>query len=167
MIKTARLTLRAAHPEDLADMHAFYRDPRAMQFWSTPPHPGPSTTKSNLTRQIRAAADKLTYFVIEMDGRVIGNAGMHRENEVGFILHPDFWRQGIVKEAMQAIIPYLFEQTDHDHLTAEADPRNQASISALTSLGFVETHREERTFFIEGEWSDSVYFALPRPDPAG
>ena len=164
MIKTDRLTLRAAHSDDLADLHAIYGDRRAMRYWSTPPHEGKSTTKGVLDRQIRAAGQALTYFVIEMDGRVIGNAGNYRGTEVGFILHPDYWRQGIIKEAMQAIIPYLFETTDLPVLTADVDPRNEASVGLLKALGFDETHRAKNTFCIEGEWSDSVYFALQRPD---
>ena len=112
---------------------------------------------------IPSGHDLLTYFVIEMDGRVIGTAGMHKTDEVGFLLHPDYWRQGIVSEAMNAIIPYLFEVTDHAQLTADADPRNDASVGILKSLGFQETHRAEKTFCVNGEWSDSVYFALQRP----
>ena len=166
MLKTKRLILRGARADDLMDLFAVYGDPRAMRYWSTPPHPGPSTTAQNVERQIRANANQLVYFVIEKDGRVTGNAGMHRGDEVGFILHPDHWRQGIIAEAMGAIIPYLFDVTDHAQLTADADPRNAASVAALTALGFRETHRAKNTFCIEGEWSDSVYFALPRPATA-
>ena len=105
--------------------------------------------------------------MIEKDGRAIGNAGMYRGTEVGFILHPDYWRQGILTEAMGAIIPHLFATTTVAALTADVDPRNAASVALLTGLGFEETHRAKNTFFIEGEWSDSVYFALPRPKTAG
>lgn len=102
-------------------------------------------------------------FVIEKDGRAIGTAGMHKDTEIGFLLHPDYWRQGIGAEAMRTIIPYLFSQTDARELTADVDPRNDASVGLLKSLGFHETHRAKNTFCINGEWSDSVYFALTRP----
>ena len=108
--------------------------------------------------------EQQTRFVIEKAGGVIGTAGMSAGNEVGFLLRPDHWRQGIVTEAMQAIIPYLFAQTDVCQLTADVDPRNAASVGLLRSLGFYETHRAERTYDIAGEWSDSVYFALDRPE---
>ncbi len=160
---TERLILRAAKQGDLMDLYAIFSDPRAMRYWSTPPHDSPARTQENLDRLIASAARTLTYFVIEMDGRVIGTVGMHKADEVGFLLHPDYWRQGIVTEAMTAIIPYLFAVTDHAQLTADADPRNAASVGLLQSLGFRETHRAERTFCINGAWSDSVYFALQRP----
>jgi ribosomal-protein-alanine N-acetyltransferase len=162
-IVTERLILRAAKQADLLDLFAIFSDPRAMQYWSTAPHETPERTQENLERLIASADRQLTYFVIEMDQRAIGTAGMHKIGEVGFLLHPDYWRQGIVSEAMNAIIPYLFSVTDHARLTADADPRNEASVGILKSLGFEETHSAERTFCINGEWSDSVYFALQRP----
>jgi len=67
-----------------------------------------------------------------------------------------------VSEAMRALIPHLFAG-GLTRLTADADPRNAASIGLLTSLGFTETHRADRTYCIAGEWSDSVYFTLDRP----
>ena len=162
-LKTKRLTLRAAKQDDLHALFAIFSDPCAMQFWSTAPHETPARTQENLDRLIASAAEQLVYFVIEMNGRVIGTAGMHKDNEVGFLLHPDYWRKGIVTEAMDAIIPYLFAETDVTELTADADPRNEASVGLLKSLGFQETHRAKNTFCINGAWSDSVYFALPRP----
>ena len=160
---TERLILRAAKQDDLMDLYAIFSDPRAMRYWSTLPHDSPAQTQQNLDRLIASAEQQLTYFVIERDKRVIGTAGMHKSNEVGFLLHPDHWRQGIMTEAMTAIIPYLFAVTDHAELTADADPENAASVGILQSLGFQETHRAKRTFFIDGVWSDSVYFALQRP----
>ncbi len=162
-LRTDRLLLRTARQNDLMDLYKILSDARAMRYWSTAAHDSPERTQQNLDRLIASAQIQLTYFVIEKDGRAIGTAGIHKTDEVGFILHPDYWRQGIVTEAMQAIIPYLFEVTDHAQLTADADPRNNASVGLLRSLGFQETHRAEKTFCINGEWSDSVYFALQRP----
>lgn len=162
-LKTERLILRAALQSDLMDLFAIFSDLRAMRYWSTAPHDSPERTQQNLDRLIASAEKQLTYFVIEKDGRAIGTAGMHKTDEVGFLLHPDYLRQGIVTEAMTAIIPHLFEITDHQQLTADADPRNAASVGLLKSLGFEETHRAKKSFCINGKWVDSVYFALQRP----
>ncbi len=162
MLKTKRLILRAARPDDLDDLFAIYSDPRAMRYWSTAPHHDKATTQGNLDRLIASAQDRLVYFVFEHQARVIGLGGMHKDDEIGFLLHPDFWRQGFVREAMETIIPYLFETTDVTQLTADADPNNAASVGLLKALGFTETHRAKNTFCIDGVWSDSVYFARSR-----
>lgn len=112
---------------------------------------------------IDGATDPLIYFVIEKDGWAIGTAGAHHGNEVGFILHHACRRKGLVREAMGAVIPYLFAVLPHDRLTADADPRNVASINLLQSLGFIVTGTAQNTFCIDGISSDSVYLALARP----
>lgn len=162
-LHTDRLTLRAAKQDDLADLFAIFSDPRAMKYWSTAPHDSPERTQSNLDYMIASAKDQLVYFVIEMDGKAIGTAGMHKDDEVGFLLHPDHWRKGIVTEAMTVIIPHLFAVTDHAQLTADADPDNLASVNCLKKLGFQVKGTAKNTFLINGIWSHSVYFALPRP----
>lgn len=148
-------------------MFAVYSDTRAMAYWSTAPHEDRSVTQALLDRRIAAWQAAPLNFQITLDDHYIGNAGNFMLNEIGFILHPDYWRQGFVTEAMCAIIPYLFAKTTHQTLIADADPNNAASVGLLQSLGFRETHRETKTFCIHGIWSDSVYFALPRPAALG
>lgn len=163
MLKTKRLILRAPRADDLAAMHAVYSDPRAMAFWSTSAHDDISITKDLLDRRMSHWARAPVNFQIELDGQYIGNAGNFMDNEVGFMLSQNHWRKGYVSEAMSAIIPHLWAITDHAELTADADPRNTASIGLLNALGFRETHRADKTVFINGAWADSVYFALKRP----
>ncbi len=165
-ILTARLTLRSARADDLDAFWAILSDPVAMRHWSTAAHASRDETADWLDRMI-ARAGSGRERVIEMDGRVVGKAGAHDLPEVGFILHPDFWGKGIVPEAMAAIIPYVWATTDTGHLFADVDPRNAGSVRALEKLGFRETHRAERTYLINGEWSDSVYLRLDRPTAAG
>jgi len=162
MLTTERLILRSAEMRDLDDLHAIMRDPRAMTYWSTLPHPDVDTTRTQLAKMTARAAP-VTYFMFEHDGRVIGMGGMHDRNEIGYILHPDYWRQGFLREAMGAIIPYLWETTPHATLFADTDPRNAASIGLLQALGFLESGRAARTYCVDGIWADSVYFTLARP----
>jgi ribosomal-protein-alanine N-acetyltransferase len=64
---------------------------------------------------------------------------------------------------MQAVIPHVFATSDVPELRADVDPRNAASLRLPGKFGFHECGRAERTFFLYGEWADSVYLALPRP----
>ncbi len=162
-IRTARLLLRPARRTDLADIHAVLSDPKAMRYWNTPEHATLAQSAAWLRDMMRPLHGRSRDYVIECKGRVIGKAGVWRLPEVGFILHPDLWRQGILTEAMQAIIPCLFARYAIPRLIAEADPRNVASLALLAKLGFAETHRASRTMQWRDEWCDSVYLALDRP----
>lgn len=161
MLTTDRLILRAPRTTDLDAMFATYSDPRAMRYWSTLPHDDPSVTQALLNRQIADFAQAPLYFALERDGQWIGNAGLYRNPEVGFMLSPDHWGQGLIPEAMETLIPHLFAH-GLGHLTADVDPRNTGSIKVLRALGFYKTHEAANTFLIGGEWFDSVYF---RRDP--
>ncbi|MCU0827480.1 MAG: GNAT family N-acetyltransferase [Tabrizicola sp.] len=161
MIRTDRLTLRRARIEDLADVHAMLSDPRAMRYWATPEHETVEQSRAWLEGMVQGAPGE-DDFLIEHEGRVIGKAGAWRLPEVGFLLHPDHWGKGLAFEAMTAVIAHLFTAHAVEALTAEADPRNAASLRLLGRLGFVETGRAERTLLWRDEWCDSVYLALPR-----
>ena len=160
-IRTARLLLRRARTEDLAALHAVYTSPEAMRYWSREPHETVEET-ADLVSRLKAGPEPLSYFVIDRDGQAIGCCGVHERDEIGYILHPAQWGQGVMREALDAFIPYAWSQLGHTRLTAEADPRNTASAALLTSLGFAETRRAKKTMFLYGEWCDSVFYALTK-----
>jgi ribosomal-protein-alanine N-acetyltransferase len=162
MIRTARLILRRARADDLPDVHAMLSHPAAMRYWSTPEHETPAQTRAWLDGMVAGGPDQDDY-LIEHQGRVIGKAGAWRLPEVGFLLHPDHWGKGLAHEAMAAVVAHLFAAHELPELTAEADPRNAASLGLLAKLGFVETGRAARTLLWRDEWCDSVYLALRRP----
>lgn len=162
-ITTARLILRKPQAADVADLHEAMRQPQVMRYWAHPEHETLERTADYIASMIRNNAAGGDDFVIELDGRVIGKAGMWRVPEVGFLLHPDHWGKGFAREVMVAILEHLFTWHPVSDLVAEADPRNAASLGLLTRLGFQETRRATRTMQWRDEWCDSVYLSLPRP----
>ena len=164
-IRTPRLILRSARPDDLEAMHAVLSDPRAMLWWSTLPHETLEQTREWLDAMIATGPDHPD-FVVERDERVIGKAGFWRLPEVGYILHPDVWGHGLGGEAVGAVIDHVFSTRAVDILTADVDPENTASIRLLQRLGFVRTGSGERTWNVGGVWKDSLYYALSRADRA-
>ena len=163
MIRTARLTLRRAEPRDLADLHEVMRQPAAMRYWSTLPHPDLATTGRWLERKLAEDSAGSVEFVVEHQGRVIGTAGGGILPEIGYILHPDHWGKGFATEAMRAVIDFAFANHPVDHLMADVDPRNAASSALLRRLGFSLTGHAKNTFLVAGEWCDSDYYTLMRP----
>ena len=164
-IRTARLTLRRARIEDLAEIHAVLSSAEATRYWWTPVYANPEETRAWLQAMIDAPAHDSDDYLIEYQGRVIGKAGCRRLPVIGFILHPDFWGRGLAREALEAVIERVFATSSVEALTADVDPRNAASLGLLRRLGFVETGRAQATSEVGGELCDSVYLALARPGP--
>lgn len=157
-LRTERLLLRKAREEDLSAIHAILSDPRAMRFWSTPPHATLERSHSWLRAMIAIDPPDGEDFIVELNGAVIGKAGFYEYPEIGFIFHPDYWGRGFAQEALSAVLDRGFEFV----LTAfaDVDPRNDGSLKLLTRLGFVETGRKEKTWLVGEEWCDSVYLSL-------
>lgn len=164
ILRTERLVLRHARPGDLDNLHAVLSNPLAMRWWATLPHETREETHDWLVRMIAGNASVSVDFVIERDGVVIGKAGCWRLPDIGYILHPDHWGQGLAAEAVTATIDSVFAHSPVEMLTADVDPENAASIRLLERLGFHRTGFAERTWHIGGEWKDSFYYALPRTE---
>ena len=171
-IETRRLRLRPAHASDEAPLHAIFSHDVAMLYWSTPPHEDVETTRAWLQAMMGILPEEGEDFVVERGGQVVGKAGLFRFPEIGFILHPDCWGQGLAREALEPVLDRAFAVHGLDRLVADVDPRNAASLRLLGRLGFRETGRRERTYRIADKWCDSVDLALdrddwqPRRDPA-
>lgn len=161
-IRTERLLLRRARAGDLDDIHAVLSDPRAMRYWSTPPHATIDQTRQWLDDMIAAPAAISDDFVVEFEGDVVGKIGCWQFPEIGFIFRPRVWGRGIAGEALRAVVPWIFGRHALPAITADVDPRNAASLSLLARAGFREIGRAERTWHVAGEWCDSIYLELRR-----
>ena len=83
--------------------------------------------------------------------------------EIGFEVHPDFWRRGIMTEAITAILDYSFSEDAFqpvNRIEALVDPVNLRSIDLLLSLGFVDEGTRRKFGFWKGGYHDVKLFAL-------
>lgn len=55
--------------------------------------------------------------------------------EIGYCLGYDWWHQGIMTEAFEAVIRYLFEEVDVNRIAAHHDPRNPHSGDVMKKCG--------------------------------
>lgn len=161
-IHTERLVLRRARPDDLEALFAMMSDAETMRYWSTPPHADIGRTREYLDSMIGAPADASDDFIVEREGVAIGKLGAWRLPEVGYLIGRPYWGQGYATEAMTAFVAHAFSHRT-DHLTADVDPRNTASLALLARTGFRETGRAANTWCVGGAWCDSVYLRLDRP----
>ena len=161
-LRTKRLVLRPVKDEDCEALHAIYRDPVAMQYWSRLPHERLEETRQTI-EDLKGRKSPIGFgLVIDYQGVAIGRVGFSHFPEIGFILSPNHWGQGFAIEAVSAMIQHSFVALDLEQVTADVDPRNNASITLLQKLGFKETGRARNTFLLGEEWCDSIYFSLSR-----
>ena len=100
-------------------------------------------------------------------GAFAGDIGVHAlpdlEAEIGFSLHPDFQKRGLMTEALTAMFCYLFEQRGKRQILGAVDVLNMPSCRLLERSGFVrkDTVEDKANGWIEhiyvltqDEWQD-------------
>ena len=97
--------------------------------------------------------------------RLLGGTGLHTrlgENqlEIGYWIHKDFVKQGLVTESTAALIKVAFEIIHVHRIEIHCDPRNLASAAVPRKLGFThEGTLRAKTPFLD-RWSDSMVWGL-------
>ena len=138
-LETARLILRHPQLEDVADYLEFCNTEFVLRYNAMTPR----TAEQMLRRFSEEQADTL---VIEhkKDGKVIGEISIEDDSvrwgveskELSYFIHEAYSRQGYMKEALQAVIDYLFTQEKVECVSARCFAPNEASLALLKSLGF-------------------------------
>jgi [ribosomal protein S5]-alanine N-acetyltransferase len=120
-------------------------------------------TKEWITNMSKSPQNGVTDFIIclKPDLTPIGKIGVWQDQEIGFLVSRKHWRKGLAKEALDAILPYLFGR-GVERLVADIDPRNDASKGILKVMGFEEGELVKGTAVIGGETVDSLYLYLSR-----
>lgn len=146
-IITPRLRLRAV---TLADAAAIFnnwaQDRDVTRYLDWKPH-----ADINVTRKIVAdwllELERGDYFHWCMElvdsGMLVGSIGMvgldkaHGLVEVGYCLAKDCWGQGLMSEALSAVIDYFFAQVDLKEVEACHHPENSASGRVMQKSGML------------------------------
>lgn len=97
--------------------------------------------------------------------QLIGATGLndlvieHRRAEMGYWLLPEWWRQGLAREGVSAMLSFAFTTLQLYRIGAEADFDNEPSIQLLKKLGFRHEGVRRAFEFKNGAPLDLVQFS--------
>ena len=145
-IETDRLILRRVEPRDVEPaFRNWCSDEEVTKFLTWPTHTTKEVTEYVLNLWL-AEYDKPEYYqwVIEPKdaGEAVGSIAVVNQNddidkiEIGYCLSRKWWRQGIMSEALSALIPFFFEEVKVNRIEARHDPNNPNSGKVLAKCGF-------------------------------
>lgn len=142
MLRTDRLLLRPIEERDLADIHAYSRQPRVGPNAGWKPHETLTETRAFMETFGAMAG----VFAIERreTGRVIGTIGLvadaRRPHDgvcmLGYALGEDEWGRGFMTEAVRAVLRYGFIDQGLVLVSAYCYPPNRRSARVLEKCGF-------------------------------
>ena len=104
----------------------------------------------------RKADDRL------MGGCTLSNVrrGVTQCCALGYWIGARFARQGLMHDALAALIPFVFKTLGMHRIEAACVPENGPSRNLLAKLGFREEGLAKKYLLINGVWSDHVLFGL-------
>ena len=168
-LETDRLILRPFTPDDAQELYAYASHPEVGPPAGWAPHKDPEESR-RVIETIFLPADTLAV-VRRADGRLIGSAGFvgkHRtelgepSEEVGYSLARDCWGQGLIPEAVEAILRHAFGELGYAAIWAAYYDGNRKSKRVMQKCGM--TYRLSRTEAVEqlGETRLAHYFAVTK-----
>ncbi|MBV7503686.1 GNAT family N-acetyltransferase [Bacillus sp. sid0103] len=97
----------------------------------------------------------------------VGLNALHLKNkraEIGYELHPDYWRRGLASEAINEVIRFSFNQLDLCRIGAIVYPENEASINLLIKMGFTKEGILRSYIHQNEEFHDTSVLSILKPE---
>lgn len=108
-------------------------------------------------------------FVIEVDGKVIGEIGLHhchrRDGSTQFgvaIFDPDYLGKGYGADAIETLLRWAFQIQNWRRVWLQTLSVNERAIRSYRRLGFVEEGRLREQVFFDGRYLDLVQMGMLR-----
>lgn len=171
-IKTERLQVRNMKMTDLHDFHVYRSNPEVTKYQGFD-----VMTMGECEKFIERQLDKpfgkpgeWVQYAIESsaDGKLIGDCAVRlhehdpRIAEIGITISHLHQKQGFAKEAMHAIVAFLFGRHPIHRIVETVDAENIASISLLKATGFRQEGHFIENIFFKGKWGSEYQFAMLR-----
>ncbi len=169
VLETERLVLRRTILDDANDYFVLRSSPEAMKHICKPLQKSVEETKELIYKinEMIAFNDGISWAVcLKNNNKMIGSVSFHKIDkdnhraEIGYMLHPDYWRMGIISEAIEAIINYGFNTLKFHSIEAHIDPTNIGSEKILQKFNFVKEAYFKENFFFNGKFLDTAVFSL-------
>ncbi|MBQ9534316.1 MAG: GNAT family N-acetyltransferase [Clostridia bacterium] len=145
-IETDRLLLRRFSIDDAEAMYSNWAsDPEVTKYLTWPTHTGVDVSKALLEDWVSSYAQENYYqwaIVLKEHGSdPIGSISAVRVDDdvsmvhIGYCLGKNWWRQGIMSEALKAVMTFFFEKVGVNRIESRHDPRNPHSGMVMKKCG--------------------------------
>lgn len=170
-LTTDRLRLRELRQGDAEALFAILSDEEATAYYGHEPHRSLHDTRALIAEmQARYTQREIIRWAITRrdDDHLIGSCSLHHFDashhhaETGYELHRACWGQGLMAEALGAILTYGFEELGLQRIEAIIDDANARSKGLLLKLGFSYEGRLRERFYFRGRFEDEYHYGLLR-----
>ena len=170
---TPRLVLRPARMSDAEDMYEYSRDPEVARHVLWDAHTSIHQTRAYLRfliRQYRNASPATFVIALRSSGKVIGTIGFmwlqtdNRSAEISYSLSRAYWNQGIMSEALKAVLEFGFTKLGLNRIEAQHEFDNPASGRVMLKAGMRHEGTLRQRVYNKGRYADVELYAILRSD---
>jgi len=167
-LETKRLVLRELRPEDAEAIFGIFGDEEVMRYRDMPVFTHLESARQ-LIEQMRSHCElgEETHWGITFkeDDHVVGICGYswhlgRQFGAIGYDLARLYWKQGIMTEAVQALLRFGFEVRNLHRVEARVRMGNDASMRLLQKLGFQEEGILREALFLNNHFFSIKVFSL-------
>ena len=145
-IETPRLILRPWELTDLQDLYEYASVPGVGEMAGWNHHS--NVAESEMILDVFIAQKKTLAVVLKENNKVIGSLGIEKiknvdeipnnleGRELGYVLSKDYWGEGLMTEAVKAVMDYCFKVLRYDYLTCAHFIQNDRSRRVIEKAGF-------------------------------
>ena len=172
-LDTPRLRLRKLTMRDAQDIYDYSRDPQVAKHVLWDAHRSVGESRAYLRymlRKYRMGEPASWGIELKSTGRIIGTIGymwIQSDNaaaEVGYSLSRAHWGQGIMTEALRAVIDYAFSSLRLNRIEAIHEVDNPASGAVMRKCGMLHEGTLREKLMNKGRYVDVELYAALRRD---
>ena len=172
-LDTRDLHLRPYNSTDAKGMFSMLSDTETMKYWSGKPIRNLDAAIEALNKDLESDAQGNSLcWAITLKGQdtMIGKCILfqfdmtNRRAEVGYMLNRNYWRQGLMYQALESVIDFAFNELEMHRLEADVDTQNAGSLAVLEKFGFRREGLFRERWLVYDDWQDSVMLGLLRKD---
>lgn len=172
-LDTPRLRLRRLTMHDADDIYRYSKDPEVARHVLWDAHRSIGDSRSYLRYMIRRYRNhEPASWGIEYreTGEIVGTIGfmwIQTDNsaaEVGYSLARRMWNQGIMTEALRAVIDFGFRRMNLNRIEAQHETTNPASGAVMRKCGMVKEGTLRQRLYNKGRYVDVDLYAILRKD---
>ena len=162
-IETERLLLRRMEMRDARDLFEYSRDEEVARYvlWEAQKNVSESRAYIKFMLRKYRAGDPASWCIVRKDeGRVVGTIGYmwyqseHSAVEVGYSLARACWNQGLMTEALSAVIAYTFDKLRVNRIEAQYELDNPASGAVMKKCGMTYEGTLRQRLYNKGRYVD-------------
>ncbi|HVV27557.1 MAG TPA: GNAT family N-acetyltransferase [Rhizomicrobium sp.] len=167
ILVTRRMTLLPQVAGDAPALFDILGDPLAMRFWNHAAITRLAMVEELIREQQAAMANGVCrYWTVFEKGDAIGSVDLSmiegRTAELGFVLRPDRWGQGLATEAAAAVVAHGWGVLNLVRLAAAVQSGNAAAARVLEKTGFRLAERHSQVLLPGGIRRDCAFYLLER-----